>query len=101
MILSCAPLMGKRVPIKTVTKYFTEISDALCYMHDQGIAHCDIKLSNILIDSFGRAKLCDFGLAQFLKNANRINSTKIRGTLSYMSPEIMAGKGYDPFKADV
>lgn len=93
--------IGKPIPIKQQIRHFIDILDALCYMHDKGIAHCDIKPSNILLDDYGRAKLCDFGLSQIVQPNRRKNSNKLCGTMNYMSPEIMIGKGYDPFKADV
>jgi len=34
------------------------------YIHSTGIMHRDIKPANILIDSFCRVKICDFGLAR-------------------------------------
>lgn len=71
----------------------------LVYIHDKKYAHMDIKLSNILIDRYGRTKLADFGMARaFLHDAE---SEYKSGTASYMSPEILTKAKYDPFKADI
>jgi hypothetical protein len=41
-----------------------EISQALAYLHEQGMLHRDLKAENILIDRHGRARLADLGVAQ-------------------------------------
>ena len=56
--------------------------------HAQGIVHRDVKPQNVLFDSDGRAKLCDFGLA--VDQAERVRLTQtntILGTPRYMAPE--------------
>lgn len=85
-----------------ILKYSMQIIDALSFMHNKGFAHCDIKLSNILLDKFDRIKICDFGLSHFLSKNDKLKADKgVRGTMNYMSPEILLGFDYDPYKADV
>ena len=43
-----------------------QICDALQYAHDAGVVHRDIKPENILMDSRGRVKIADFGLAKLV-----------------------------------
>jgi serine/threonine protein kinase len=40
------------------------ICTALQYAHDQGVLHRDIKPENILLDTDGRVKIADFGVAK-------------------------------------
>ncbi len=43
-----------------------KICEALQYAHDEGVLHRDIKPENILLDTKGRVKLADFGIAKFI-----------------------------------
>lgn len=94
----------KKLEIPHLIKIAKEIVDAMAFMHSKGIAHCDIKLSNILIDQFNRVKICDFGLSQFLKakpEENQHNTNRVIGIINYMAPEILLGMEYDAYKSDV
>lgn len=68
-------------------KYAIQIGEALLEAHGKGIIHRDIKSDNIMIDSRGRIKVMDFGLAKFRDASNLTRSGGAPGTLAYMSPE--------------
>ena len=55
---------GQPIPASRLWQWMTEISQALAYLHGQGMLHRDLKAENILIDQYGRAKLADLGVAQ-------------------------------------
>jgi serine/threonine protein kinase len=87
------------IPLPRLWVLGQQIVDALMACHNVGVAHLDIKPQNILIDKFGRAKLCDFGLAKKTRLGEFTNQYK--GSLAFIAPEIMKRTDYDPFRADV
>ncbi|KAK4833269.1 hypothetical protein QYF36_001811 [Acer negundo] len=73
--------------------YAAEIVSAVSHLHENGIMHRDLKPENILLDEDGHVLLTDFGLAKQFDESTRSNS--MCGTVEYMSPEIVLGKGHD------
>lgn len=70
-----------------------QICDALQYAHDEGIVHRDIKPENVLLDTKGRVKIADFGLAKLLGRSptdfTLTGTQQVMGTPHYMAPEQM------------
>lgn len=62
--LQSAYALKGRCDILTVWRFCECISGALEYLHDMGLAHNDVKLSNILVDSEGRFILSDLSVAE-------------------------------------
>ncbi|KAF2306627.1 hypothetical protein GH714_019897 [Hevea brasiliensis] len=73
--------------------YAAEIVSAVSHLHANGIMHRDLKPENILLDADGHVMLTDFGLAKQFDENTRSNS--MCGTVEYMAPEIVLGKGHD------
>ena len=80
-------------------KIFSQIISALEYMHNNYLAHRDIKLENIVLDEYNDAKLIDFGLSVSYKD-NPILQDMV-GSPVYLSPEIYKSKGYKGNVADI
>lgn len=53
----------RRIDPVEATRIMADIARGLTYAHEQGLAHRDMKMTNVLISSRGQAKLADFGLA--------------------------------------
>lgn len=72
-----------------------EISRELCVglaaIHNAGILHRDFKPANVIIDSKGKARITDFGIAGLEADVAADNMRV--GTPAYMSPEQITGKG--------
>ncbi len=72
-----------------------ETSRQLCLglhaIHEAGILHRDLKPANIIIDSKGKARITDFGIAGAETDITRDDFRS--GTPAYMSPEQIDGKG--------
>ncbi|XP_061712136.1 serine/threonine-protein kinase fused isoform X2 [Cydia pomonella] len=77
-----------------VKKITWDLVSALYYLHSHRVLHRDLKPQNVLLDSSGCAKLCDFGLARIMTNSTHI-LTSIKGTPLYMAPELIDEKPYD------
>ncbi|MCK4849616.1 MAG: protein kinase, partial [Candidatus Heimdallarchaeota archaeon] len=72
-----------------------QIVEGLSEAHKADIVHRDIKPENILIDSRGRVKILDFGLAKLKGVSKLTKETSTLGTIHYMSPEQLQGKEVD------
>ncbi|XP_036032621.1 putative sperm motility kinase W [Onychomys torridus] len=82
-----------------VRPIFQQVVSGVHFLHQNRIAHRDIKLENILIDRAGNIKLCDFGMARQLAEGQMM--VKVCGTLRYLAPEILARKPYDGLVGDM
>jgi len=79
--------------IDEVVRVAEQVLEVLAYLHGMHVVHRDIKPSNLLIDSDGRVRLADLGLARPLDDDRGLTKTLAAvGTPAYMSPEQIRGE---------
>ncbi|XP_034385449.1 serine/threonine-protein kinase 33 isoform X2 [Cyclopterus lumpus] len=97
-------LQRKRFLTEDETRHIIRsLADAVVYLHKRDIVHRDLKLENILVenalneddDGIINIKVTDFGLSLKTSGVGIENiMTETCGTLIYMAPEVMSGRGY-------
>ena len=84
-----------RVSAEEVVRFTMETLKALSHAHNEGVVHRDIKPSNIIIRPDGTVKVMDFGIAKITRSTKLTQTGQTMGTVRYMSPEQVRGKGID------
>ncbi|MEQ8767670.1 MAG: protein kinase [Planctomycetota bacterium] len=81
--------LGERRGDRRAVEIAIQIGEAVQALHAIGVYHRDLKPSNVLLDSRGRVKLIDFGLA--LRGQDAASESFI-GTADYLPPEELRAK---------
>ncbi|NXR71290.1 ANKK1 protein, partial [Pycnonotus jocosus] len=84
-----------------------EMGLAMNFLHSMSppLLHLDLKPGNVLLDGNMHVKISDFGLSRWMEQSSRmqyIESSALRGTLSYIPPEMFLQNSKPPgIKYDV
>ena len=82
----------KKIGWERVVDIAIEICSALKHAHDFGVIHRDLKPANLMINSQGKVKLTDFGIAKLFGSMESTVEGSILGTADFMPPEQAEGK---------
>lgn len=86
-----------RLDSMDAARFFRQIVDGVRYLHQNGYAHRDLSLENVLLTDDYVCKICDFGLASPAQSS----CSDPVGKAFYMAPEMMQRRYYDPIRADI
>ena len=86
---------SRQMSIRTAVEITKQICDGLTEAHRLNVVHRDLKLSNIMIDKDGNARIMDFGIARTIKAKGITGEGVMIGTPEYMSPEQAEAKDID------
>jgi len=88
-----------RIKEPEAKKFYSQLISGLEYLHRLNIVHRDLKPENLLLDFNHNIKLVDFGLSNTYKEGELLKTAC--GSPCYAAPEMIAGKKYKPYKADI
>ena len=99
---SLADRMKSPLPLSLDDKLniMTQLCEAMHYAHVQGVVHRDIKPANVFLLPDGSVKLLDFGIAK-VATSTLTRTREMLGSISYMSPEQVAGSGTIDGRSDI
>jgi eukaryotic-like serine/threonine-protein kinase len=72
-----------------------QVARGLSFAHENGLVHRDVKPQNVLLDTDGRAKVTDFGIAHAVDVDGMTITGTIMGTSNYIAPEQARGQAVD------
>jgi serine/threonine protein kinase len=85
---------------RRANKLFAQLFRAICHLHENNVAHLDLKLENLMLTGKDNLVLIDFGLSVILPSKEHL-ITNYSGSMDYVSSEIILQQPFSGFKADL
>ncbi len=90
----------KKLVLTEALHIMIQVADAMTKIHAKNIIHRDLKPDNIMLIQKDQdpnfVKLLDFGLAKMQYQTSLTQTGIVIGTINYLSPEQISGKGSSP-----
>ena len=83
------------IPVVRALEIAMQVADALEAAHQEGIVHCDVKPSNLIVRPDGTVQLVDFGIARIAASTTSLDSSTLQGSAEYVAPEQVEGSAVD------
>jgi len=87
---------GTLLPAERVLEILEQAAGGLDFAHSQGVVNRDVKPSNIMVQSDGKVKLTDFGIARRITATSVTMPGAVAGSPYFMSPEQLRGQDAGP-----
>ena len=86
---------------KLIKSWILDIAKGIKFLHDNNIAHCDIKSDNIVLGKDGHCKLADFGNSLRINEGENDNFLRTQGNIYFFPPELVEEKEKDKEKKNI
>jgi len=90
-----SPLFAGIDPLTANLEVLSQVCNALDFAHSHGIIHRDVKPANVMLGRFGEVYLIDWGVAFNRAWHREGDPIELRGTASYVAPEMVTGERPD------
>ena len=91
--------MTLQLPECEARRFFQQLVSGIECCHLNNIVHRDLKPENLLLDAHNNVKICDFGLANTLRDGYLLGTSC--GSPNYAAPEVIAGRLYAGPEVDI
>lgn len=95
--LAAVPIPSTEDDLRDAIRLLYQLATGLSDLHRDSIVHRDVKPENVVIDTNGRLKVCDFGLS----GPPNTVTMRSRGTMGYAAPELFIKPAVVTLKSDV
>src|SRR5580658_4590907 len=86
---------NRELPLGQKLALIAQVAEGLAFAHSRGIAHGDLKPSNIFVDAERDVCILDFGIAKWLAALLEAGSRPEGLVANYLAPEQILGQPFD------